>query len=341
MFSTKNLLVKKIIQINSVTSTPKYKQIINSVHSAIERKLVQKGDKIPSINEVCKEFRLSRDTVMMAFNELKAKGILVSQPGKGYYIKTTETKRKENIFVLFDEFNVFKEDLYNSLYSILKGRANIEIYFHYFNFKVFKKLILENVGKYTSYIIMPAAFNNTSHLISRLPKDKVYILDRKKQDLISYPLIYQDFEQDFYDALNEGETQLKKYRKLIFVNSGSKEPEERVFGFERFCKERNIKHQITKGIDGLKPSLYEAYFLTSDRDLVEMVKMARRYKMKLGKKFGLVSFNDTMLKEVVAGGITTISTDFIEMGKALGYMVLNGKTGRLRNPSKLILRKSL
>jgi len=333
--------VKKIIQINTATATPKYKQIINSVHSAIERKLVQKGDKIPSINEICSEFKLSRDTVMLAFNELKAKGILVSQPGKGYYIKTTEIKHKENIFVLFDEFNVFKEDLYNSLYSMLKGRANIEIFFHYFNLKVFKKLIMENAGKYTSYIIMPAAFNNTLHLISRLPKDKVYILDRKKQDLVSYPLVYQDFEQDFYDALNEGEAQLKKYRKLIFVNGEGKEPEERINGFERFCKEKKINYQVEKGIDGIKPSLYEAYFLTSDRDLVEMVKIARKYKMKLGKKFGLVSFNDTMLKEVVAGGITTISTDFVEMGKVLGNMVLNGKTGRFRNPSKLILRKSL
>ena len=333
--------MKNIIQIDLNSSTPKYQQIIESVYHAIERKLVCKGDKIPSINQICKTCGLSRDTVMVAFNELKAQGILVSQPGKGYYIHTTEFNRKENIFVLFDEFNAFKEDLYNSLVKTLKGRANMEVYFHYFNYKLFRNLIQDSVGNYTSYIIMPATFYNTAHLMSKLPKDKVYILDRKKQDLNAYPIIYQDFEQDFYEALIDGLTHLEKYRKLLFVNPGGKEPVERIAAFERFCKENDFKYEVLKGIDGIKPSLYEAYFLISDRDLVQMVKIAKRYNLKLGKKFGIVSFNDTMLKEVVAGGITTISTDFVEMGKVLGNMVLNGKTGSIRNPSKLILRKSL
>jgi DNA-binding LacI/PurR family transcriptional regulator len=72
-----------------------------------------------------------------------------------------------------------------------------------------------------------------------------------------------------------------------------------------------------------------------------MVKIARNYQLKLGKKFGIVSFNDTMLKEVVAGGITTISTDFAEMGKTLADMVLNKKSIQVRNPAKLIIRNSL
>jgi DNA-binding LacI/PurR family transcriptional regulator len=69
--------------------------------------------------------------------------------------------------------------------------------------------------------------------------------------------------------------------------------------------------------------------------------MAKEYKYKLGKKFGIVSFNDTMLKEVVADGITTISTDFNEMGKTLGNMLLNHNREKIRNPSKLIVRNSL
>ncbi len=243
--------------------------------------------------------------------------------------------------MLFDEFNAFKEDLYNSLIHTLQGKANVEIFFHYFNFKLFRNLILDSIGNYTTYILMPATFSNTAHLLQKLPKEKVFLLDRQTEDLNNYPLVYQDFENDFYDALKEGEEQLKKYRKLIFVNQEGKEPTERVAGFKRFCSEFNFKYRVLKSLDRTKPELYEAYFLTSDRDLVELVKMAKRYKLKLGKKFGIVSFNDTMLKEVVAGGITTISTDFVKMGKTLGNMVLTGKTGRHRNPSRLILRKSL
>lgn len=334
-------MVKQIIQIDPKSSQPKYRQIIRSVFSAIEKKTLKKGDKIPSINQICADFNLSRDTVMLAFNELKSKGILISQQGKGYYVATTEVQFEEKVFVLFDELNAFKEDLYNSLMNTFKGKASVEIYFHHFNYKVFKNLILESIGNYTSYIIMPATFDNTGHLMAKLPKDKVYILDRFKPELKNFPVVYQDFENDFCDALREGIGLLKKYRKLIFINPGGKEPIERVRGFERFCKENNFNFQVVKTLEGIRPELYEAYFLISDHDLVNMVKLAKDYKYKLGKKFGIVSFNNTMLKEVVAGGITTISTDFKEMGKTLAEIVLNKKFSQVRNPSKLIVRNSL
>lgn len=333
--------MKKIIKIDPASAQPKYRQIIDSVYNSLLNNGLKKGDKIPSINQVCSEFGLSRDTVMAAFNELKARGIVLSQPGKGYYIATTEVEREEKVFVLFDEFNAFKEDLYNSLINSLKGKGSVEVYFHHFNYKVFKHLILDSIGNYTSYVIMPATFDNTSHLISKLPKDKVYILDRLKSDLHRYPVVYQDFENDICDAMREGASLLKKYRKLFFVNPGGKEPHERVKGFEKYCKSNKIEFEVLKSLNDIKPQLYEAYFLISDRDLVELVKIAKKYKLKLGRKFGIVSFNDTMLKEVVAGGITTISTDFEEMGKNIGNMVLNHDNRRVRNPSKLIVRKSL
>lgn len=332
---------KRVIIIDPKSSTPKYRQIMDSVFDGIERKTLKKGDKIPSINQICADFNLSRDTVMFAFNELKSKGILKSQPGKGYYIESTELQYDEKIFVLFDELNAFKEDLYNSLINSLKGKASVEVYFHHFNYKVFKNLINESIGNYTSYIIMPAAFDNTSHLLSKLPPEKVFILDRLKPDLKRYPVVYQDFENDFYDALEKGKSFIEKYRRLVFVNPGGKEPKERVEGFVRFCEENNFKYEVVKSLTGVKPLLWEAYFLISDHDLVELVKIAKYCKFKLGKKFGIVSFNDTMLKEVVAGGITTISTDFTEMGKTLAQMVLKKENKQIRNTSKMIIRNSL
>ncbi len=332
---------RRLIRIDTKSSNPKYRQIIDSIFNAIEKRWLKKGDKIPSINEICAEFGLSRDTVMVAFNELKARGIIISQPGKGYYVASTEIQHEEKVFVLFDELNAFKEDLYNALVGELKGKANVDIYFHHFNYKVFKDLIAESTGKYTSYIIMPASFDNIGHLLAKLPPEKVYILDRLKKELKNYSVVYQDFEQDIYNAMQAGKTRLKKYRRLVFVNPGGKEPAERTNGFERFCKEHNLEYEVVKNLAAASPSMYEAYFITSDRELVEVVKMAKKYKYKLGKRFGIVSFNDTTLKEVVAGGITTISTDFNEMGKTLAQMVLNKQKGQIQNPSKLIVRNSL
>ncbi len=331
----------KNIQIDDSLGIPKYRQIINSIYTSISLGELKLGDKIPSLNEICSEFELSRDTVMVAFNELKAKGIINSIPGKGYYINSTEINVDQKIFVLFDELNAFKEDLYTSFLNSLDNKSNVDIYFHHFNYRVFKNLITESIGKYTSYIIMPATFDDTINIVGKLPKDKVYILDRKKDDLVEYPVVYQDFERDVYEALNDGTDLLKKYNKLIMIFPGGKEPEGRMLGFQKYCKEKNFQFDIIRNIENKTIKSGEAYFVPSDRNLVKLVKMAAEKNLKLGEDFGIVSFNDTMLKEVVADGITTISTDFQLMGQTLARMIQERSGESIRNNSALIRRNSL
>ena len=331
----------KNIQIDDSLGVPKYRQIINSIYTSISIGELKLGDKIPSLNQICTEFELSRDTVMVAFNELKAKGIINSIPGKGYYINSVEINVDQKIFLLFDELNTFKEDLYTSFLNSLDNKSNVDIYFHHFNYQVFKNLIAESNGKYTSYVIMPATFDDTVDVIGKLPKDKVYILDRLKEDLTDYPVIYQDFEKDVYDSLIEGYDLLRKYNELIMIFPGGKEPEGRMIGFQRFCKEKGFKSEIIRNLTNKEMKAGEVYFVPSDRNLVRLVKMAAEKNLQLGKDVGIVSFNDTVLKEVVAGGITTISTDFQLMGQTLARMIQERSAEKIRNHSALIQRNSL
>ena len=66
----------KVISIHKNLGSPIYKQIIFSVEKAIEEKRMKINDKLPSINKVCLEFSLSRDTVLLAYDELKKRGIV-------------------------------------------------------------------------------------------------------------------------------------------------------------------------------------------------------------------------------------------------------------------------
>lgn len=331
----------KHIQIDDSLGVPKYRQIINSIFQAIADGNLSIGDKIPSLNQICSEFDLSRDTVMVAFNELKAKGVINSIPGKGYYINSVDINLDQKIFVLFDELNSFKEDLYTSFLNSLDDKITVDIYFHHFNFQVYKNLILESIGKYTSYVIMPATFDYSFDIINKLPADKVYILDRLKDDLRDYPVVYQDFEADVYNGLTTGIELLRKYEKLIMVFPGGKEPEGRMVGFSKFCEENGFKYEILRSLINKDIKKGEAYFVVSDRNLVKVVKTATEKNLVLGMDLGILAFNDTILKEVVASGITTISTDFTLMGKTLADIIQNKKKQQLPNPSSLIVRNSL
>ena len=75
--------------------------------------------------------------------------------------------------------------------------------------------------------------------------------------------------------------------------------------------------------------------------MIKVIKKIHENKMILAKDIGIISYNETLLKEIVEGGITTISTDFNAMGKTLATMVMNKEKTQVQNPSSLILRNSL
>ncbi len=175
-----------IVTIKEKSGIPKYKQIVASIEDAIVSGDLKKGDKLPSLNSIKNQHALSRDTVLTAFNELKTRGIVQSIVGKGYYVTSENIDVNQKIFLLFDEFNSFKEDLYNSFLTGMGENVQVDIFFHHFNLDVFNKLINENAGGYSYYVIMPANLVGTENVINRLPNDKVYILDQ-----IHLELIYQ------------------------------------------------------------------------------------------------------------------------------------------------------
>ena len=184
-----------IVSIKENAGIPKYKQIVSSIENAITSGLIKKGDKLPSINSIKNKHALSRDTVLSAFNELKTRGIIQSVVGKGYYVSSENVDVQKKVFLLFDELNAFKDDLYNSFLSNLDENIKIDIFFHHFNFDVFSRLISDSIGDYNYYVIMPANLKNTDLVINKLPADKVYILDQTHKELFQYPAIYQNFKK--------------------------------------------------------------------------------------------------------------------------------------------------
>ncbi|TGV01323.1 GntR family transcriptional regulator [Flavivirga rizhaonensis] len=330
-----------MIKIKQNIGVPKYRQIINSIEDAILSGSLQKGDQIPSINNVKEQHNLSRDTVLMAFNELKSRGIIQSIVGKGYYVASENVNVTQKIFLLFDELNSFKEDLYNSFLENLGGNIQVDIFFHHFNKNVFSKLINDNVGDYNYYVIMPANLTNTNEDIKKLAKDKVYILDQVHDDLLEYSAIYQNFEKVIFNNLTKALHLIKKYKKIILIFSEDKQPQDMLKGFNRFCKKNKMPFEVINSLKNRALNKGELYVMPDDKSLLRIIKKMKSSNLLLAKDIGVISYNDTLLKEIVEGGITTISTDFNKMGQRLAEMILNKELVKVENPNNLIIRNSL
>ncbi len=330
-----------MIQVKNKIGIPKYKQIIHSIEGAIKNGELKKGDKLPSINEIKNLNKLSRDTVLSAFNELKNRGIIKPVVGKGYYVSSENINIEQKIFLLFDELNSFKEDLYNSFLENLGEHIQVDIFFHHFNKNILHKLINDNSGDYNYYVIMPANLKNTSNSIEVLPKDKVYILDQLHEDLSDYPAVYQNFEKTIFENLTKALHFTEKYTKLILIFSKEKQPEGILKGFKMFCKNNSIPFEILAKLEEEPLEKGELYIIPDDKNLLRIIKKVRSQNFTLAQDIGVISYNDTLLKEIVEGGITTITTDFNEMGKNLAQMILNKKQLKIENPNKLIIRNSI
>lgn len=331
----------KLIALDPNSSLPKYRQIVLAIETAIAENRLQRNEKLPSINKVSLEFSISRDTVLLAYDELKKRGIIYAILGKGYYVKSVEFRFEQRIFLLFDELNSFKEEIFSSFMEAMNNKAQVDIFFHHFNMDMFSKLINESNGNYSKYIIMPTNLVGATASIKTLPKQDVFILDQTNVALKEYPSVHQNFVKDLYAALSKGKSLLSKYQKLVLIFPGDKEPQGMVEGFGLFCSENSISNEIISNFDHHEIERGTVYIIPNDTHLVQVIEQSKRQQFALGKDFGIISYNDIPLKKVVENGITTISTNFKLMGSTLARMVLNSQKEQIENPSELIIRNSL
>ena len=94
------------------------------------------------------------------------------------------------------------------------------------------------------YIIMPTNLVGAASLIKTLPKQDVYILDQTNSELKDYPSIHQNFVKDIYEALQKGKHLIDKYQKLILIFPGFREPLGMKIGFEKFCNDNHLNHEV-------------------------------------------------------------------------------------------------
>jgi DNA-binding LacI/PurR family transcriptional regulator len=186
--------------------------------------------------------------------------------------------------------------------------------------------------------------NEVIKAIKKIPQKKLVIMDNIKFEMEEKIVeIYQDFENDIYNALKEGLLKINNYEKLILIY-----PDEAVYpyprrilhGFRKFCLEFEINFEILNEVyDDMILKKGDLFITIEESDLVNLVKQIRDSKLKLGKNIGIISYNDTPLKELL--GITVISTDFKVMGETASKMIMNNEKGTFKVPFNFIDRKSI
>lgn len=335
-----------IIELDDRSVTPKYLQLANAIALAVEKKQLGINDVLPSINELSAALDISRDTAEKSYKHLKTLGIISSVPGKGFFIAKTDNKPANRIFLLFNKLSAHKKIIYDAFAEELGNDAFIDFFVYNNDFGSFKKILQNSKTVYTHYVIIAHfhdADQNPASLLNGITEGKLILMDKWVEGITrSFGAVYEDFEQDIFDALKAALPRLSGYHtiKLIFPDHAYF-PQDIVVGFQQFCRQYAFNHHIVSDIKNDHIQAGEVFVNLMEDDLITLLDKIKATTFNVGSDIGIISYNETPWKEHILQGITTISTDFVEMGKTAAKLVKEGSEEKKAVPFRLTLRPSI
>lgn len=338
----KNILLKQITELQKVPTLSKHEHLVLGILNAIDEKSVKRGDKLPSINEMVDTVGYARKTIVKSYEELKLKGIVESKNHKGYFIISEKTETVVRVALVLFGFLGFQQTLYNSFRNHLNSEIEVDVFFHHNNVDMLETILLRIEHAYHYYVIAPIDDKRISKMLLKIPIRKLLIIDRFVRLSDSHMHITQDFRKATFDNLSELLSTIRKFEHLYFVHlKDSETAQEALDAFLDFISEKGIKGEILDAYPKQGINQGNVYFVRNDALLWQMLKECKEKQLSLGKDIGIISYDDSLVKEMIHGGITTISTDFELMGELSAEWVNNNQTIQYTIPTNLIRRQSI
>ncbi|MEJ5995714.1 GntR family transcriptional regulator [Pedobacter sp. Du54] len=332
------------ITIKSNSSIAKHAQIAESMRGDIEAGRLQVGMQLPSINEFSKNHKVARDTIEKAYNILKKQGYILGVPGKGNYVAGGHEKSLK-ILMILNKMSSYKKEVYESFIETLGETAKVDLQIHHYNINLFREIVEESKGKYHYYVVMPHFFHQTPQeeyvkVLNEIPNAALVVLDKEVILDKKFINVFQDFEKDILDALLLKSELFEKYKGITLVfPKESHHPKEIINGIEAFSLAKKKQFKLVADVTKIIPTKGIAYVTLTENELATLVKKIRNTDLQLGVDIGILSFNETVLKELL--GITVVSTNFSAMGRTAAEMILTKNILKVKNEFSFIKRQSL
>ncbi len=339
--------LRDFAQAKQDSKTPKYKQLVNTLLIDIKKSNLQTGERLPSINEASVECYLSRDTVERAYSELYRLGVVTSIFRKGYFISGKSAKPRTKIFFLVGKITENIKAIFNAFVNHAGKEITVDIFTHNYKSENFREVINNHLGNYHYYIIMPHLIEETEEnlkCLKQITSGRLIFLDKKMPlQNNSNSSIVSSSGKAICELMQKNAAYFKKYKTLNLVLTEEEYfDSELITGFRNFCEKNYYEFKVLDGFKDEDVEEENVYFTMEDIDLVAAIKSAQRQHLELGKQVGLISLNDSCYKEILAGGISIISSKPDEVGKLAAELVLGNKHRHSLSISmEMILRKTL
>ena len=123
------------ISLNLKDGLPIYRQIANQIRYMIASGLLARGEEIPSIRTLALRLKVTPNTVVKAYDELEAAGVLEKRPGAGTFVAEVRPRlgKRERDKIIEGRIDALLAEAYQLgltadelLYAVRSRQAEIE-----------------------------------------------------------------------------------------------------------------------------------------------------------------------------------------------------------------------
>lgn len=334
------------VYLDDFSVTPRYRQLVSSIVSAVEQRVLQPGDLLPSINEVCFNYDISKGTVTKAYKELQQQGVIVSSPGKASRIALQPSGARLPVLVLLQAVCERKQQWLAAFTAALESEASVEVRIANCPFADLQEL-LERSGHRYRYCVLWAEgpFDEAFERWTRTNplKDKLVVVQRCNRPVPVglFAQVNCSEKKGFTAALEEQQFRLQRYQRFVFVQAGnSLDSAQHCQSIREFCAAHHFSFAARPAEE---PAIEKqaVYVCSNEEAMVSLVKKIKTSGLSIGRDVGVVALFESPLMGFLENGITTLSPDYPVVGEHLASLLLQGKRGRLTVPFRTVVRRSL
>src|SRR5262245_28145572 len=105
----------------------RYEQVALEFSTLISQGVLRPGDRIPSVRKACQQYRVNAGTILQAYGQLEARGLINARPRSGYYVLARKAGWAPEPAITSPHSGSTRVDVANLVFKVLASIRDREI----------------------------------------------------------------------------------------------------------------------------------------------------------------------------------------------------------------------
>lgn len=318
--------MKTTLTFDNQDQVPKYLKVVNAIVQDIERGALAVGDRLPSLNEACAEWDLSKDSVKRAYGTLHQRGFVTSITRRGFFVAGSPKRHALRVLIVAGQLTDGVKELHDAIVSSTNREIIVDVCSYNYQRQLLCRLLEKHIGDYHYFVMMPHLVGQdqaTLQCLRKIPSRNLILIGNDWAESLQHGhRLHYGGEEAVYDALVTHLDSLRKYHRLNLVFSEQDcFDSDSIRAFRRFCTTHSFDFQLIDDLTESDVQAGQGYFVAHSHHLVDLARHCQRSGWELGKQVGVISLVENDNTRLLAGSVAVIGSPSADIGRRVALIM--------------------